>query len=101
MVVMAMAVSATDTARGLLTPMPTMAATVMVDLDTVMARGLLMLTTEAMAMAALATAMAVMPTASNLTFKDLRLLTESPCQEISISNLLCSRSQFVIRKIKR
>merc|ERR1719348_946958 len=63
----AMAVSATDTARGPLMPMPTMAALAMavmamVDSDTATARGPLMLTTEA-------TAMAVMATASNLISK--------------------------------
>merc|ERR1711951_24852 len=67
---------ATDMARGLLMPMPTMALTAlamavmaMVDSDTATARGPLMLTTEATAMAVLATAMAAMPTASNLITK--------------------------------
>merc|ERR1712126_414569 len=59
-----------DTARGLLMPMLTTAATamavmVMVDLDTDTARGPLMLTMEAMAMVVLATAMALMAMASN------------------------------------
>merc|ERR1711962_357911 len=67
---MAMAVLATDTARGLLMPMPTMAAMAMVDSDTDMASGLLMLTWEAMAMVVLATAMAVMATASNSTYDE-------------------------------
>merc|ERR1712180_374191 len=62
---MAMAVLATDTARGLLMPMLTTAVMVMVDLDTDTARGPLMLTTEAMAMVVLATAMALMAMASN------------------------------------
>merc|ERR1719381_39962 len=70
----AMAVLATDTARGPLMPMPTMAATAMavmdmVDSDTDTARGPLMLTTEATAMAVLATAMALMAPASNLISK--------------------------------
>merc|ERR1719495_399785 len=70
----AMAVLATDTARGPLMPMPTMAATAMavmamVDSDTATARGPLMLTTEATAMAVLATAMALVATASNLISK--------------------------------
>merc|ERR1711962_1903377 len=63
----AMAVLATDTARGPLMPMPTMVATAMADMAT--ARGPLMLTTEATAMAVLATAMALMATASNLISK--------------------------------
>merc|ERR1711951_298888 len=74
MAVTAMAVLATDTARGPLMPMLTTAATAMavmamVDSDTATARGPLMLTTEATAMAVLATAMAAMPTASNLITK--------------------------------
>merc|ERR1711951_40158 len=72
---MAMAVLAMDTARGLLMPMPTMAAMAMaamamVDSDTDMASGPLMLTWEAMAMVVLATDMAVMATASNSTYDD-------------------------------
>merc|ERR1719167_1820673 len=62
-----MEVSATAMARGLLMPMPTMAATAMV--GTAMARGPLMLTMEAMAMAVSATATAVMPMASNFPSK--------------------------------
>merc|ERR1711973_872143 len=72
----AMVVSATDTARGPLMLMPTMAAmamaaTAMAVLATDTARGplMLMLTTEATAMAVLATAMALMATASNLISK--------------------------------
>merc|ERR1711962_160969 len=67
----AMAVLATDTARGPLMLMPTMAlmvlAMAMAVLATDMARGLLMpmLTTAAMAMVVLATAMALMAMASN------------------------------------
>merc|ERR1711931_87056 len=69
----AMAVLATDTARGLLMPMPTMvdtamAATAMVDWDTDMARGPLMLTTEAMVMVVLAMAMALTAMASKAIF---------------------------------
>merc|ERR1719260_219203 len=71
----AMAVLATDTARGPLMPMLTTAATAMavmatVDSDTDTARGPLMLTTEATAMAVLATVMVLMAMASNSTFVD-------------------------------
>merc|ERR550519_2351544 len=61
----------TDTARGPLMPMPTMAteamASVMEVTDT--ARGLLMPTTVMEAMAVLATVMVAMDTASNFTTK--------------------------------
>merc|ERR1719260_62507 len=84
---MAMADLATDTARGLLMPMPTMAAmamaaTAMVDSDTDMASGLLMLTWEAMAMVVLATAMVVMAMASNSTYDEI-----FTCQISMIQNL--------------
>merc|ERR1712240_995318 len=66
-------VDSTDTARGLLMLRLTMAsataATAMVD-STDMARGPLMPTTEATAMAVLATAMVLTATASNSTFVD-------------------------------
>merc|ERR1711973_179572 len=75
MAVMAMVDSDTATARGLPTPMLTMADTAMAvmamaDSDTDTARGLLMPTTEATAMAVLATAMVLMATASNSIFVD-------------------------------
>merc|ERR1711962_165194 len=74
MAVTAMVDLATDTARGLLMPMPTMELTVlamaMAVLATDTASGLLMLTWEAMAMVVLATAMAVMATASNSTYDE-------------------------------
>merc|ERR1712228_765977 len=69
MAVTAMVDLATDTARGPLMLMPTMAlmvlAMAMAVLATDTARGPLMLTTEAMAMVVLATAMALMAMASN------------------------------------
>merc|ERR1719295_2265535 len=98
---MAMAVSATDTARGPLMPMLTtvhtaMAVMAMADSDTDTARGLLMPTTEAMAMAVLATAMVLTATASNSIFEDKIRLPNPMPREISISNLY-SRSHSVIR----
>merc|ERR1712227_299034 len=98
------AVLATDTARGPLMPMPTMAATVMAvmamaDSDTDTARGPLMPTTEATAMAVLATAMALTATASNSIFEDKIRLPNLKPRERSFLNLY-SRSQSVIRKIK-
>merc|ERR1712180_358982 len=84
--------AATATARGLLMPMLTtaataMAVTAMVDSDTDTARGLLMLTTEATAMAVLATAMVLTATASNSIFEDKICLPNLKPRESSILNL--------------
>merc|ERR1712142_1386215 len=94
-------VDSTDTARGLLmlrlTMASAMAATAMVD-STDTARGPLMHTTEATAMAVLATAMALTATASNSIFEDKICQLNLKPKESSILNLY-SRSQSVIRKI--
>merc|ERR1711931_525296 len=88
-------VDSTDTARGLLMLRLTMAlataATAMVD-STDTARGPLMPTTEA-------TAMAVLATASNSIFEDKICQLNLKPKESSILNLY-SRSQSVIRKIR-
>merc|ERR1719295_2193427 len=91
MVATAMAVLATDMARGLLmlklTMALAMAATAMVDsMDT--ARGPLMPTTEATAMAVLATAMALMAMASNSIFEDKICLPNLKPRESNISKFL-------------
>merc|ERR1711964_710054 len=95
-------VDSTDTARGLLMLRLTMdlamAATAMgVSMDT--ARGPLMHTTEATAMAVLATAMALTATASNSIFEDKISMSNLKPKDSIILNLY-SRSQSVIRKIK-
>merc|ERR1719391_823222 len=88
---LAMAALATDMARGLLmlklTMALAMAATAMVDsMDT--ARGPLMHTTEATAMAVLATAMALTATASNSIFEDKIFLPNLNPRESNISKSL-------------
>merc|ERR1711951_249154 len=89
---MALAMAATamggsmDTARGLLMLKLTMATAMVVSMDT--ARGPLMHTTEATAMAVLATAMALTATASNSIFEDKICLPNLKPRESNVSKSL-------------
>merc|ERR1719385_296720 len=97
---MAMAVLATAMARGLLMPMPTMAATAMVDSDTDTERGplTLMLTMAATAMAATAMVVSATATASNLYSKD-KIHLQIPIPDL---NLLIRKlnSNVELKKLK-
>merc|ERR1711972_370190 len=88
----------TDTERGPLMPMLTMAATVMVVSDTATARGPLMLTTEATAMAATAMVVLATATASNLYSKD-KIHLQIPIPDL---NLLIRKlnSNVELKKLK-